>query len=387
MRIAINKRTIESSIVALALVVISCAAYITNTQKMAKYEPEIMGYRTAGVVSAVYTIETDAYENVVVTEADIQQVSEELEAAQKAEEAQAELEKELATWETRLMADVNEYLYVRSEPSKDGKVLGKLRKGDVAVVMDETGDWYQISSGNLEGYVSADYSVVGDEALAYAHENCTIYATSLEKGLRVRSEADTESAVYKTMGKGDRIEVDVEENDVDGWVAVKYAGKTGYVKEEFVKVGLDLGEGITVEEEKKALEEAKAMAKQTTQITTEQKAAVTATYDDVTILGALIQLESGHECYEGQVAVGAVCMNRLRSGRYGGNIADVIYAKGQFPATAKRVASVAANGVKPSCLQAAQEAFNGVDNTGGATHFITIRSGHGGLVIGNHVFY
>ncbi len=100
--------------------------------------------------------------------------------------------------------------------------------------------------------------------------------------------------------------------------------------------------------------------------------------DDVTLLAALIQCEAGNECYEGQLAVGAVVMNRVRSGRYAGSIYGVIYQAGQFPPAGRgSVASIAANGPKSSCIQAAQEAINGADNTGGATCFSRASRGRG----------
>ena len=108
----------------------------------------------------------------------------------------------------------------------------------------------------------------------------------------------------------------------------------------------------------------------------------------MTLLAALIQCEAGNECYEGQLAVGAVVMNRLRSGAYPSSISGVIYQSGQFPPAGRgMVASIAANGPKSSCVQAAQQALGGSDNTGGATCFSRASSGRAGVVIGNHVFY
>ena len=81
-------------------------------------------------------------------------------------------------------------------------------------------------------------------------------------------------------------------------------------------------------------------------------------------------------------------MNRLKSGRYGGSVASVIYAKGQFgPAGSGQVAQIAAAGPKASCLQAASDALSGVSYIGGATHFRNVRSGYPGIVIGSHVFW
>ena len=113
-----------------------------------------------------------------------------------------------------------------------------------------------------------------------------------------------------------------------------------------------------------------------------------ASYDDVTILAALIQCEAGNECYDGQVAVGAVVCNRVRSGGYPGSVYGVVYQSGQFtPAARGSVASVAASGPNASCIQAAQAALAGTDNTGGALSFRPTSSGRGGVVIGNHVFF
>ena len=81
-------------------------------------------------------------------------------------------------------------------------------------------------------------------------------------------------------------------------------------------------------------------------------------------------------------------MNRLRMGKYGNNLYSVIYAKGQFgPAGSGKVAQIYAKGPKASCIQAAQDAMNGVSYIGAATHFRNVNSGYSGIVIGNHVFW
>ena len=116
--------------------------------------------------------------------------------------------------------------------------------------------------------------------------------------------------------------------------------------------------------------------------------AYTTDVDTTLLLAALIQCEAGGEPYEGQVAVGAVVMNRVRSGAYPDSIHGVIYASGQFtPAMSGKVNRVLESGrIKDSCLQAAQEALSGVSNVGDMTHFRR-NNGREGLVIGNHVFY
>lgn len=309
------------------------------------------------------------------------------------ETAGSEQTEEEALWQNRLMADVNDYLYVRASADADAEIVGKLYKGDVAEIQEEGSGWTHVASGNVDGYVNNDYCVTGTEALAYAQQNFDTEAEVLTNGLRIRSEADENASVITAVSEGTTLKVDSGVETDDQWIAVVYGGTTRYVSADYVTTSLALGEGITIEEEQAELariaeEEAAKKAAQVTEVTTVQNAAVEATVDDVTLLAAIIQCEAGNEVYEGQLAVGAVVMNRVRSGGYPGTVHDVIYQKSQFPpAGAGSVANVAAKGPKQSCLQAAQEALNGTDNTGGATCFRRASSGHAGVVIGNHVFY
>lgn len=309
------------------------------------------------------------------------------------ETAGSEQTEEEALWQNRLMADVNDYLYVRASADAGAEIVGKLYKGDVAEIQEEGSGWTHVASGNVDGYVNNDYCVTGTEALAYAQQNFDTEAEVLTNGLRIRSEADENASVITAVSEGTTLKVDSGVETDDKWIAVVYGGTTRYVSADYVTTSLALGEGITIEEEQAELariaeEEAAKKAAQVTEVTTVQNAAVEATVDDVTLLAAIIQCEAGNEVYEGQLAVGAVVMNRVRSGGYPSTVHDVIYQKSQFPpAGAGSVANVAAKGPKQSCLQAAQEALNGTDNTGGATCFRRASSGHAGVVIGNHVFY
>lgn len=296
-------------------------------------------------------------------------------------------------WQNRLMADVDEFLYVRASGDADAEIIGKLYKGDVADVVEGGDTWTHVVSGDVDGYVNNDYCVSGEDALAYAQENVETEAQVNTNGLRVRNAASEDASVISAVSEGTTLTVDTDAETEDGWVAVKYKGQTAYVSADYVTTELALGEAVTIEEEKAALakkaeEEAAAKAAQTTETSTVQNASVSASYDDVTLLAALIQCEAGNECYEGQLAVGAVVMNRLRSGAYPSSISGVIYQSGQFPPAGQgMVAGIAANGPKSSCVQAAQQALGGSDNTGGATCFSRASSGRAGVVIGNHVFY
>ena len=342
---------------------------------------------TAGIITVLSSTQSEAFANATSIATEV-----ETEVTVVAESENA-VDSE---WENRLMANVDDYLSIRSDASAEAEIVGKLHKGDVAEVLAAGDEWTQISSGSVTGYVSNEYCVFGNDAKDLAAQVCETKATSLTGGLRIREGASEDGKILTVMAEGDTASVDTEAEAVDGWVAVSYNGTTGYVKADYVDVAVEYGEAISIEEEqaiiaaqKKAEEEAaaKAAAAQTTATTTTQGAAVAASYDDVTLLAALIQCEAGNECYEGQLAVGAVVVNRLHGGAYGGSIYSVIYAPSQFgPAGTGQVAAVAAAGPSGACIQAAQEALNGVSNIGGCTCFHR-NDGRAGIVIGNHVFY
>ena len=274
----------------------------------------------------------------------------------------AQLEQEQAKWENRLMPSVNEYLNIRAAGDENAEVVGKLYKGDAAEIVEQGDTWTHVRSGSVDGYVLNAYCAFGMDAYELAKKDCQTEAKVMTGGLRLRTEPNENATVIDAVYEGQVLTVDTESASTDGWA-------------------------ISIEEERAAAAaEAEKKASESSGVTTTQKAAVAASTDDVTLLAALIQLEAGSECYEGKVAVGAVVMNRVRSGGYPGSISGVIYQGGQFT-TASSVQGVIASGVSGSCMQAAQEAINGSDNTGGCVSFRRASSGRAGVVIGNHVFF
>lgn len=319
-----------------------------------------------------------------VTNVEISDVPSETEEGQTAAAEETELMPEAQEWEKRVMANVEEDMNIRTAPDENSEVAGKFYRGDVAEVVSADAEWTQIVSGNVTGYVKNDYLVYGMEANELANEVCSVYATVNTDGLRLRSEPNEAAEIVTTANTGDKLKVDKDVQTDGNWVAVHTSDATAYVSAEYVGVELNLGTALNSEEvaakeakeaEEKAAEEGK-------------KPAVAASTDEVTLLGALIQCEAGSGSYEGMVAVGAVVMNRVRSGGYPGSISGVIYQAGQFPpALNGSVANVAAGGVRSACLQAAREAIGGRDNTNGALSFRSAASGASGTVIGANVFF
>ena len=116
---------------------------------------------------------------------------------------------------------------------------------------------------------------------------------------------------------------------------------------------------------------------------------VTFEENDRYLLANLIYCEAGGEPYEGQVAVGAVVINRLLSAKYPDTLTGVIYQRGQFsPAGSGRLAiALAQNKATSSCYRAADEAMSGVTNVGTCVYFRTPVEGLTGISIGHHIFY
>ena len=293
-------------------------------------------------------------------------------------------------WSDKVMANVEEDMNIRSSADENSEVVGKFYRGDVADVIGSEGDWTQITSGNVTGYVRNDYLVYEKDAYELANEVCTIYAVVKADSLRIRGEASEDAGIVTMAENGEKLRVAKDAEQIDGWVAVETADATAYVSADYVDVSLNLGTALNSEEvAAKEAEEARIAAEKEAAAKGEtRKAAVAASTDDVTLLGALIQCEAGSCSYEGMVAVGAVVMNRVRSGAYPGSISGVIYQGGQFtPALNGSVAAVLSRGVSGACIQAAQEAIGGRDNTNGALSFRSAASGYSGTVIGANVFF
>ena len=156
------------------------------------------------------------------------------------------------------------------------------------------------------------------------------------------------------------VAVIVENEEI--YTKVNYNGAEGYLYQEFI--GYD--------EELIAAYEAELLARS----------------EEVRMMAAMIQCESGNQEFEGQLAVGAVIMNRVKAPNYPNTIQEVIMQPNQFgPSDSQLFADLLANDtIKDTCREAAKQAFSGVDNVGGALHFKRAGS-RDGIVIGGHVFF
>lgn len=153
-----------------------------------------------------------------------------------------------------VIAQVNDYVNVRSMPSEEGEILGKLYDDSVGEFISEQDGWYEIKSGSVQGFVKAEYVVTGDEAVALAKEVGKRIATVNTTTLFVREEATTESSVVGMVPLEDELSV-TEEGVTEGWIKVSIEEGEGYVSTEFVELSTEF-----VKAESKAEEEARLEA-------------------------------------------------------------------------------------------------------------------------------
>ncbi len=287
-----------------------------------------------------------------------------------------------------VMANVSQVMNIRVAPDDSSEKVGVLYKDCGGKIIEQEDGWTKIESGNVVGWAKDEYLLFGDEAETLADEVGVELVSSKEDALRIRSEANEDAEVLGIIT--DHGFVDMIEDLGNGWISVDYNDETGYVQAEYCETDFKIDEGETMDEIKaREEEEAKRKAEEEAKKAKlmQNTGAVSAGADESRLLAALIYCEAGNQSYEGKVAVGAVVMNRVKSGAYANTIRGVIYASGQFtPALNGSVDRIYNGNIPDSCVQAAQAALAGETNVGSATHFRRA-GGHDGQIIGAHVFW
>ena len=325
---------------------------------------------------------------------------------------------------TVLTANVDNSLNIRQNPSEDAEIAGKLFRGCTAEVVSENEGWYEITSGDVTGWVSKEYTKTGSEAEALLTEINPSVATVTAKTLNLREQASTKSDVVSVLDKDSSFMVLSADEE---WVHVRYTTNLdGYVSAEYVTVTEGAGQAVSAEvlkvytemadekeaervaeeeaaraaeaakkaaAEKKAAEAAKKTAAKTTTSTKKTSSSSSSvSADNVTLLAAICEYEAGTN-YDGCVAVANVVLNRVRSSKYPGSIKAVIYQKGQFGNVANGGLNKILNrGPKSTCIKAAKAALAGTNNVGSRLQFRAARtvnpsSYKNSVVIGGNCFF
>ena len=166
----------------------------------------------------------------------------------------ARLREEEEGFKSLVIARVNDYVNVRSMPSEEGEILGKLYDKSVGTFIEETDGWYKISSGSVDGYVKAEFCVTGDDAVELAKAVGTRIATVTTTTLYVREQPGLDAPIIGMVPIEDQLIVTEE---LDGWVKVNIEEGDGYVSTDYVTLSTEF-----VKAESKAEEEARLAKEQ-----------------------------------------------------------------------------------------------------------------------------
>ena len=141
------------------------------------------------------------------------------------------------------VANVEGNLNVRAAAGTDADVVGKMPNNAGCEILGVEGEWTQIKSGSVEGYVKSEYLLTGDAALARADEVKQTLATVKTTTLYVREQPNTDCAIVTMMPQGEELEV---LEVLDGWVKINVDSDEGYVSSDYVEISTELLKAMTM---------------------------------------------------------------------------------------------------------------------------------------------
>lgn len=209
---------------------------------------------------------------------------------------------------------------------------------------------------------------------------------------------DKEAALQTEKEELDSLKADVEaeQSRVSGLVS-QTSGKIAGYQSEIKQTEQEMKEyeeqlaqqQASIAEIQKELEEERRLSRLAAQSAWRDISEVTFAEGDRYLLANLIYCEAGNQPYEGQVAVGAVVMNRVMSSVFPDTVVGVIYQNKQFsPVASGRLAlALSRDDATAACYQAADAAMSGQTTVGNCLFFRTPIEGLTGTQIGGHIFY
>lgn len=170
----------------------------------------------------------------------------------------AEAQEEVSFYDSVAIAQVDTYVNVRSGAGTEFEVVGIIRNNCAATILGEENGWYQIQSGNVTGYILAEYFITGDAAEAKAREVGCVDATVTAQVLNVRDGQGADSNIVATIIQGEIYDV-IEYGD--GWVYLNVdASLKGWVSMEYVTIDVKFSTALTMEEESARVAEEQRLA-------------------------------------------------------------------------------------------------------------------------------
>ncbi|MBQ5951015.1 MAG: cell wall hydrolase [Lachnospiraceae bacterium] len=305
----------------------------------------------------------------------LQNVEQEAQAVQEEVHARA-----VSLFEDVAVPVVENSLNMREEGTEEAPVIGHLHRGSAARIVEHGEVWSLVSSGEVTGYVMNDFFVTAEEAEALFEEQAPYIAVVTADKLRLREKADTDSKILSEVAEGDTFAV---EELTEKWVKVRYTARiTGWLSLEYAEVREGYAEAVpaAVESERKAkydkMEKERERAAYLARIGADKytvRGGYSLSESDIILIAATCDAEAGDgdKCYQNQLAVANVILNRLQLGRWGKTVHSVIYARKQFSVAASgRLQRILDRGPSASSIRAARAAASGVNNIGHYIYFV-----------------
>ncbi len=180
-------------------------------------------------------------------------MAQEAQAAAYLRTSRADRRKALAPedYENIAVSQVSDYVNIRQEPNTSSTIVGKIYNNCAANILEtvegEGGNWYQIQSGTVSGYIKAQYFITGAQAEAIAKEIGIEYATINTAALRLRAEPNLSSETLTMLTQGAEYVV-LEEKDNFALLSVD-EDMTGYVSMDYIKTRVEFKQAVSLEEE------------------------------------------------------------------------------------------------------------------------------------------
>lgn len=176
------------------------------------------------------------------------------------------------------VAKVDSYLNVRSKPSENAKIVGKMTRNSGCHIYTVKNGWAKMVSGKVKGWVKSEYLVKDEEAEALAKKVANLRITVTTETLNVRYLPSTDARVYDQISeeseydivkrtltkdwvktymsrhckKSEIKEVNTEDmlNNLDNWMCISIDNEKAFVSKDFVKVTYNLDRAVSIHENK-----------------------------------------------------------------------------------------------------------------------------------------
>ena len=300
----------------------------------------------------------------------------------------AEIEQQIADKEAEIEKTQEEVEQAKEEEASQYDLMKKrvkyiYEKGDTSLI-----EAFLEAASYSDFLNKAEYVSKVEEYDQKMFENLIALRKSVEEKEADLEEEKQELLTLQDQAETEHSKVNTLVNSTSGTIASTNGAITAAEMEEAAYEAELKAQEANLAALKKQLAEEQAMSARAAAMAWRDVSQLTFDAGDRDLLACLIYCEAGGEPYTGQVAVGAVVINRMRSAAYPNSMVGVIYQNKQFsPVGSGRLAARLAIGANASCYAAADEAMSGSTPVGNCLYFRTVIPQINGQIIGGHVFY